>query len=662
MQRRAVRATPTTASTTTTTTTTTTTAPPPPPAPAPAPVRSAAVAPAASPIKPFKQLRTNEPLVPGSPATFRGFGAWIDVFDWSPSSPTASPRSGPPTSTAWPTSVCRRCTCRRRKQRSANDVVDIDLLRPIIDRAHARGMRVIAWYVPTLRGSRPSTCADLLAIASLGVEGVGVDIESRAVADVAERNRRLVDLSIALRQHLPGVPLAAVVMPAVVMEVINPSFWPAFPYREIAPAYDVWMPMSYWTSRKADSGYRDAYRYTAENIDRLRAQWAAPTYRCIRSAASATRRTTADIDGFRRAASSAGALGGSIYDYRTTGDACGRTSKRSARPPSAQLGVAVSGPQHDLGLRNLGDQPIVGAPKFGLNDDGGRAACSGRDVAVTRSVAHRAKKVGLGLDGRRAGGVGGQVCRRDAAPAESANAINSPPWRPPPEVHSCGAQSTDMTTRSPVISSTSKPRKSHSGIAARMVWVRSASGMPTACPGAVIASLQLLSVVCSALVTQGGAGRVDCVLGPSAHFVRRLERRLAGPATMLATLDGHGAHRRLGRLHAVLDEGLRAGEHTQALGLAHAAAATTQAGQLLGGFGFGVAEAAQFRADVAEPALGNGSGQVFSLEQSARFLIHALSALELFLLAAEVDQTERADGCGLTNNSHASLAPVIGNS
>ena len=66
--------------------------------------------------------------------------------------------------------------------------------------------------------------------------------------------------------------LAAIVMPAVVMEVVNPNFWPGFPYRDIAPAYDAWMPMGYWTNRKADSGYRDAYRYTAENIDRLRAQ------------------------------------------------------------------------------------------------------------------------------------------------------------------------------------------------------------------------------------------------------------------------------------------------------------------------------------------------------------------------------------------------------
>ena len=38
----------------------------------------------------------------------------------------------------------------------------------------------------------------------------------------------------------------------------------------MAPSYDAWMTMGYWTNRKPDSGYRDAYRYTRENIDRLR--------------------------------------------------------------------------------------------------------------------------------------------------------------------------------------------------------------------------------------------------------------------------------------------------------------------------------------------------------------------------------------------------------
>jgi len=109
-------------------------------------------------------------------------------------------------------------------------------------------------------------------------------------------------------------------MPAVVMEVINPNFWPDFPYRELAPAYDAWMPMDYWTNRKADSGYRDAYRYTAENIDRLRAQVGRPDLPVHPIGGIGDRCTPEDLQGFRRAAVERNAIGGSIYDYRTTRD------------------------------------------------------------------------------------------------------------------------------------------------------------------------------------------------------------------------------------------------------------------------------------------------------------------------------------------------------
>ena len=34
---------------------------------------------------------------------------------------------------------------------------------------------------------------------------------------------------------------------------------------------DVWLPMAYWTFRNAGSEYRAAYRYSAENVERLRA-------------------------------------------------------------------------------------------------------------------------------------------------------------------------------------------------------------------------------------------------------------------------------------------------------------------------------------------------------------------------------------------------------
>jgi hypothetical protein len=317
-----------TSSTSTIPTTTTTAAPPPPTTQATAPpttappVRAAATPVTAAPrvFAAAPTLRTDAPLVPGDPSRFGGFGAWIDVYDWSNEYTGGKPVVGPRDVDRMADLGVQALYVQATKQASANDVVDPQLLRPIINRAHERGLRVIVWYVPSLEDPAKDL-HKLLAIASLGVEGVGVDIESRAVGDVAERNRRLVDLSIALRQHLPSVPLAAVVMPAVLLEVVNPNFWPAFPYRELAPAYDAWMPMDYWTSRKQDSGYHEGYRYTAENIDRLRAQLGRPDLPVHPIGGIGDTSSTDDIDGFHRAAAERNALGGSIYDYRTTGDA-----------------------------------------------------------------------------------------------------------------------------------------------------------------------------------------------------------------------------------------------------------------------------------------------------------------------------------------------------
>jgi hypothetical protein len=258
--------------------------------------------------------------VPGDPVTFAGFGAGIDVYDWSNEYTGGKPSVGPNDVDRMASLGVQTLYVQATKQKTQGMIVDPQLLEPIIQRAHARGMRVIAWYVPTLEDPALDL-RKMLAMEALGVEGIGVDIESRAVGDVAERNRRLVDLSIALRERLPQVPIAAVVMPAVVMEVINPNFWPGFPYREIAPAYDVWMPMSYWTSRTQASGYRDAYRYTAENIDRVRAQLGNPNLPMHPVGGIGDTSSEADVDGFYRASAERNAIGGSVYDYHTTGDA-----------------------------------------------------------------------------------------------------------------------------------------------------------------------------------------------------------------------------------------------------------------------------------------------------------------------------------------------------
>src|SRR5262245_8387887 len=204
-----------------------------------------------------------------------GLGAWVDLFDLADGS------VGPDDVDAMADAGVR--TLYLQAAREATDgapsprgVSDPALLGRFLVRAHERGMRVVGWYVPRF-ADVDRDLAHLQAIASFDVlghrfDGVAVDIEWReSVADTAERSARLVDRSEQRRASLGDAAAGAIVMPPVQLEVVNPGFWPGFPWHELAPLYDVWLPMSYWTERTSASGYRDPARYTAENVDRLRA-------------------------------------------------------------------------------------------------------------------------------------------------------------------------------------------------------------------------------------------------------------------------------------------------------------------------------------------------------------------------------------------------------
>jgi hypothetical protein len=182
-------------------------------------------------------------------------------------------------------------------------------------------MRVVGWYVPRF-GDVDRDVDHLRAIAEFNVmghrfDGVAVDIEwTGSVADAAERSARLVDLSEQLRASMGDDVLGAIVLPPVQIDVVNPGFWPGFPWEELAPLYDAWLPMGYWTDRTAASGYRDAATYTAENLQRLEDHLGAPApVHAIGGLGEDT--TPGDVAAFVAAARAGGAIGISIYDWAT---------------------------------------------------------------------------------------------------------------------------------------------------------------------------------------------------------------------------------------------------------------------------------------------------------------------------------------------------------
>jgi hypothetical protein len=252
-------------------------------------------------------------------APYTGLGAWMDVFDWSHTYAGDTPPLEADEVDRMADLGVQTLFIQPARWDDPRDVLEPDRLGEFLDRARRRGISVVAWYLPTLED--PDTdLRRLLTIARLPVDGLAVDIESTAVPDPQERSRRMVELSGELRRALPGSVLGAVVLDPVVMEDVNPAFWPEFPWAGLAPNYDVWLPMGYWTNRSSASGWRDAHTYTAVNIDRVRYHLAQPDAPVHALGGIGDRTTTSDLAGFRRAALERGAIGGSIYDHRTTAD------------------------------------------------------------------------------------------------------------------------------------------------------------------------------------------------------------------------------------------------------------------------------------------------------------------------------------------------------
>jgi hypothetical protein len=276
-------------------------------------------------------------LLPGragaapSVAPYRGLGTWVDVYDYGP---RFQGDGGPPA--VLPASVDDMAELGVRTlylqaaqddTRSEGLIVDRELVGRFLRRAHRRDIRVVAWYLPHFA----DVDRDLRHIRALArfrsggqrFDGIALDIEwTNDVGDVAARNRALIEVSRRSRSIVgDDVPLGAIVLEPVLIEDVNPAYWPAFPWQRLKPSFDVWLPMSYWTNRSGASGWKDGLRYTRENIRRVRENLDDRDAAVHVIGGVADTAGASDYEGFVRAAERGDAVGRSIYDYATTSSA-----------------------------------------------------------------------------------------------------------------------------------------------------------------------------------------------------------------------------------------------------------------------------------------------------------------------------------------------------
>jgi hypothetical protein len=254
-------------------------------------------------------------------AVFGGLGTWIDIYD------------GPLFAT--PERTAARIANRGVKVvwvETANDRAPADVMRPaqlgrLVDGLHARGIRVIAWYLPghvnqALDVRRSLAMLRFRTATGQMFDGVALDIESTRLRNVPLRSRRAVALAQRLRREAGDTPLAIVPFNPRGLER-RPSTWPRFPWAELAATSDAFAPMAY--TGGALKGFDATYGYVTRAIRLLRAQTGNPDVPIHVAGGVADRMGAEELAGFVAAVSDDGAvLGVSLYDWQTTRPAAWR--------------------------------------------------------------------------------------------------------------------------------------------------------------------------------------------------------------------------------------------------------------------------------------------------------------------------------------------------
>ncbi len=269
-----------------------------------------------------------EPTEPMRIDPYAGLGSWVDVFDFDPAyqdggrSPVVTVDDLAIMAAAGVETVYLQAA--RLDDRSPGGLAAPDLVAEWLDVAAELDLDIVAWYLPTFADvDADLERLDLLRRFETGrgnrFAGVGVDIEFRRdVPDDAERSARLVELSSRLAEiGLADDAWSAIVLPPTLMEVVNPDFWPGFPWAGIAPHYDIWMPMSYWSGRTEASGFDDGLDYNVDVVRRMRANLADADAIVHSIGGIGDEITESQVRDFVESLGVTRSIGGSIYDYRT---------------------------------------------------------------------------------------------------------------------------------------------------------------------------------------------------------------------------------------------------------------------------------------------------------------------------------------------------------
>ena len=197
---------------------------------------------------------------------FAGLGTWVDIYD------APAYRSPGPTAAKIAARGVKTVYVETANDRSTVDVVNPKALGLFVDALKARGIRVVAWYLPgfvkpAVDARRARAMLLFRTPNGASFDGVALDIESLSLKSASLRTARLITLSKILRNEGGDMPIAAITYPSRGFER-HPTWWPRFPWQQVTALVDAWIPMAY--SGGGFKGYDATYGYVARSLRLLR--------------------------------------------------------------------------------------------------------------------------------------------------------------------------------------------------------------------------------------------------------------------------------------------------------------------------------------------------------------------------------------------------------
>lgn len=248
-------------------------------------------------------------------SVFAGLGTWVDIYDggvYAAPETTAARMSARGVDVVW--------------VETANNGALVDVVKPaelgrLVDALHARGIRVVSWYLPghvdQARDLRRSLAMLTFRTATGGTfDGVALNIEATKLKNVALRSRRAVSLTRRLRDEAGEMPLAVIPFNPRGLEK-HASTWPKFPWAELAEVTDAFAPMAY--TGGALRGFDATYGYVTRALRLLRTQTGSSDVAIHVAGGVANRLGREELEGFAAAVEDdGGTIGVSLYDWATT--------------------------------------------------------------------------------------------------------------------------------------------------------------------------------------------------------------------------------------------------------------------------------------------------------------------------------------------------------